>query len=1024
MRLQFELFGEIRAWRDGDEVGLGPALRRTVLTVLALRANRTVTRSELIDAVWGEHPPASATGSIYTYVSALRSALEPGRAPQSAGAVLISGASGYCLRIPPESIDVVRFETLRDEGRRRYRAFDPAGAVAAFDNALGLYRGEPLAELPGPFVAAQRERLGELRLDVVERRAKALLDLGEHARVVTDLSDVAAQYPMHENLQDLLLVALYRCGRREEALEIFESVRARTVQELGTEPGRDLTAHYEQIKADDPALRLPGHGAARLGGSSSRRLDRSAAFVGREAELNSLRSAVAAVASGCGGVLWVEGEPGIGKSALVAEALAETPCPVGTAVADEFSDRSPLRMVLDCLSARPTTPDLRRAALATVVKTAATPEAGVDAVIAFVRQLCEEAPLVLFADDLHWADSTSLLAWRRLARLCGELPLLLIGSYRSTPANIHLDDLCGRVGEVCTLGALSDREADELFTTLLDDRAEPAPAELAATAGGNPQYLVDLATAWCADGTLAGSAGDDRPAIPASVGAVVKRRLAFLSARSREAARWAAMFGPKFSPLDLAAALDRSASEIEPVQDELLAAGVLVRTGDWLRFRHPVVRQALYATMPLAIRLALHRQLAEMLHDAGAPVEQVAAHLLAAPVPVDPWLRDWVLREAPLLAPRSPESALRLIERVKASGMITDTTRERLTLVRCRVLTWLGRDAAAEAERAAATATDPDVLAELRWIIADSAYRRGDVPKATAVGHTAFEDVSMPPLWHKLHTALLARSLELDTVCPPPAATPTGTIPRQRPAGRVSPADAYLTGDWAKPLGELSRALRNGPTTAAYLLGPPGELRRLKGAAALIACHRDQPRAASAHLLSAWAGSADPAGAHADGSDFLYAAGALLAERRGEPGHALDLLVSLLATQNGVVCRWMPLLVRLATELGEEVHAKNATLLCERTPGEETAGLHCRALLAGKPEAALAAAGRHQAAGNHLGRARALEDGAVLLADQGRWREAAAALRSALSEYQDLGASWDISRAITRNLPDHDREPS
>ncbi|WP_167406230.1 BTAD domain-containing putative transcriptional regulator [Amycolatopsis thailandensis] len=668
MRFRFALFGQVRVWHDDEEILLGPAHRRTVLAVLALRANQVVTRSELIDAVWGEHPPASASGSIYTYVSALRKVLAAQETDTGAPPVLESSATGYLLRVPGEAIDMVRFETLREEARHRYRDADPAGTIAALDEALALYRGEPLAELPGPFAAAQRERFKELRLDVVEQRARALLDLGEHAQVATELCDVAARHPMREHLQDLLLLSLYRSGRREEALEVFESVRAITIEQLGTEPGSALTTRYDQIRSDDPALWPLETGDA----SGPARL-RATEFVGRAAELSRLRSAITGVEQGRGGVLWIEGAAGVGKSALAAEALAGARCAVGIGVADEFSPEAPFRLVLECLGVRLTAADPRRAALARALKVPRDRNSGADAesIIGLVRELCAQAPLILFADDLQWIDSAGLSVWRELVRLTARSPLLLIGSHRPLAAGAALGELRDQAGETLRLRDLRDDEAADLLTVLAGPSPEPAVVAFARTAAGNPRILTDLVDAWRAHGALTEPDGEDRPVLPVSAAQVIKRRLAFLSARAQEALRWAALSGPEFPERDLSLVLELPAAEVARLVDELVDAGLLARTGNGLRFRHPAVRQAFYTTMPQAIRLALHRQLAEVLDAAGTEVDHVADRLDVAPSTVDSRVRDWVLRNGHTLAPESAKTALRLVHWVSSAPSTT-----------------------------------------------------------------------------------------------------------------------------------------------------------------------------------------------------------------------------------------------------------------------------------------------------------------------------------------------------------------
>ena len=175
---RLQLLGPMKAWQGETELDLGSAHRRTVLAALAMNPNRTVSREELIDAVWGEAPPQSAQGSIYTYVSGLRRALEPGRAKGEGPQLLASIGSGYSLCLDAEAIDVHRFESLREHAQREQAAGDLRAARETLDTALALWHGVPLSGLPGPFAAAQRARLTEVRLATIERRAEVVLESG------------------------------------------------------------------------------------------------------------------------------------------------------------------------------------------------------------------------------------------------------------------------------------------------------------------------------------------------------------------------------------------------------------------------------------------------------------------------------------------------------------------------------------------------------------------------------------------------------------------------------------------------------------------------------------------------------------------------------------------------------------------------------------------------------------------------------------------------------------------------------
>ncbi|WIX98177.1 BTAD domain-containing putative transcriptional regulator [Amycolatopsis mongoliensis] len=1033
MRLKLELFGPVRAWRGGQEMALGSAQRRALLAILALKANQVITRSELIDAVWGEKAPASASGSIYTYVSSLRSALDPERTHGGAAEVLTSSGPGYCLRVDAESIDVVRFERLRERARLCQRANDFPGALAALESALSLGEDEPLAGLPGPYAAAQRERLRELRLELVERRAKIMLDMGEHQQVLAELRPFAAEHRMRDGLQSLHLLALYRCGYRDEGVQLFERLRADTVDELGIEPGSELTLRYEQIKADDPALWRGLANASRTSAAVQppSAADDAGSFVGRSCELRSLRSALSGLATGRGTSVLLEGEPGIGKSALISAGLATaTGCTVAVAGADELTRHVPLQVLLDRLDVTTNSADPRRSAVAREIRRLSLDEppgiaAAVDLVVGLVGTLCRERPLVLVLDDLQWADDAGLELWRRLAADCAGSPLVLIGVCRPVPGRHRLNDLRRELAAggtlVHVLKPLPDAEVRDLVAALTGAEPGPALLELTRTAAGNPLLVREIIRALAGNEAPEPAAPGARPAIPPAVLEVIGRWLGILSAAAAEVLRWAALLDRYFTRGELAAALGRPADELDDVLSEVVALGLVVRARGKLTMRHPAVREALYARTPAAIRLALHRQLAEALAEADAPVESVAFHLLAAPLPVDRWQCEWLTREIYPLAARSPLSAMRLLRRVNTATTVPAALREGFAIATARTTLWLERDLAAGAGMLATRTKDAAVVAEMRWLLAYARLVCGDVDLAAKGIKEALRDPAIPANWRGMHEALLSRTrVGWWPVCTSAPDQPVAPIPAQRTTPGLSTVDAFWLGRWEACLTELTQRLHGGPTLVKHTLGRPTALRRLSGVAAVIAAHRGRADDARAHLMSVW--SLAPAGEFgADGTDFILAANALLAELQGQPELALSLLSSMLEVEDPVVCPWMPDLVRLAIDLGEHDRAKLATLLCERTPDQETAALRCRALLDADPVAALTAAARARESGNRFGEAQAMEDAAKLFADDGKPVKAEAALHAALNAYAELGAVLDAERAERRIRPEHHR---
>jgi DNA-binding SARP family transcriptional activator/tetratricopeptide (TPR) repeat protein len=340
--LRVGVLGPVTVWRDGREHAAGQPRQLAVLGVLATRANRVVSRGELIDAVWGDKPPASAEGGIYTYVSGLRLVLEPerprrdpDRARRAPSRMLISGGGGYLLRLGSGALDAEHFRWCLGAARGLRAAGDLDGAARTVDEALALWRGLPYAGVPGPFAETERQRLTELRTTAVEERADLLLAQGQAAAAAPELAALAAAHPLRERATGLLMIALYRCGRQAEALRVFGETRRRLADELGVDPGSELTRIYQQLLAMDPALDGPRAEAGLAAAQpSSVPHDRApvpatdpapvaaacpaqlppevAGFAGRAAELRWLHGLLPEV----GPVALITGTAGVGKTSL------------------------------------------------------------------------------------------------------------------------------------------------------------------------------------------------------------------------------------------------------------------------------------------------------------------------------------------------------------------------------------------------------------------------------------------------------------------------------------------------------------------------------------------------------------------------------------------------------------------------------------------------------------------------------------------------------------------------------------
>ena len=229
------VLGPVTAWLSDREVAPGQPRQRAVLAVLATRANRVVSRGELVDAVWGTHAPATAEGGIYTYVAGLRRVLDPGRGRRDPGTVLLSMGAGYMLKLGGGCLDAEEFERGLAGARAARAAGDLGGAQRLLSEALALWRGSAFAGVPGPFAEAERRRLAEHRTAAAEEHADALLALGRNEEAIPELTVLAAEHPLRERTRGLLMVALYRCGRQAEALGVYREAREVLAAELGNQ---------------------------------------------------------------------------------------------------------------------------------------------------------------------------------------------------------------------------------------------------------------------------------------------------------------------------------------------------------------------------------------------------------------------------------------------------------------------------------------------------------------------------------------------------------------------------------------------------------------------------------------------------------------------------------------------------------------------------------------------------------------------------------------------------------------------
>jgi DNA-binding SARP family transcriptional activator/tetratricopeptide (TPR) repeat protein len=325
--MRFRVLGGLQASSAaGEPVRLGAAKHRVLLAILLLEANEPVHAGRIMTALWPDRPPRSAAAVLRTYVSALRHSL--GLATADGQPALVSEPGGYRLRVEPQEVDLLVFTDLCRRGREARAAAEPVVAERLLRDALDLWRGEPLHDVPldGEWIA-RLDDLAELRLAAVEDWAEAALATGRQHDVATELRAIVAAHPLRERLCEHWMLALYRAGRQADALAAYQRLRAEMVAELGVEPGPALARLQCRILDADPALR-PRTGRPLPVVPRQLPLD-VAEFTGRGKEIDRLARMLSS-AAGTVAVVVIEGPGGIGKSALAVH--------VGHRLADRFPD--------------------------------------------------------------------------------------------------------------------------------------------------------------------------------------------------------------------------------------------------------------------------------------------------------------------------------------------------------------------------------------------------------------------------------------------------------------------------------------------------------------------------------------------------------------------------------------------------------------------------------------------------------------------------------------------------------------
>jgi predicted ATPase/DNA-binding SARP family transcriptional activator len=662
--MRFLILGPLEVRGELGTVALGGIKLRGLLAVLLLHANEPVSPERLALALWGDEAPSGASKTVQVHIWRLRKALADPK-------LIATTPAGYCLRVRPDELDAIEFERLVHDGSGALADGQPERAAALLREALALWRGPALGELASePFARNEITRLEEQRLAALETRIQADMALGRHAMLVGELRRLVAVHQTRECLAAHLMLALYRCGRQGDALEVYAHTRAYLSDELGLEPGKALKALQRDILEQAQSLDLHGPDAiepATKAANSPQRLPLPAAvtaghqdpFVGRAPDLEALAVAYAQVLGGTRRLMLLSGEPGIGKTRLATQfalrahdegaIVLHGRCDEEALLAQQPFVEALRHYVRECPQQRLAAQlqlvsgELRRIVpeLADRIRGVPEPLAGdpdgarsrlFEAVCSLLCEVAQSTPVVLVLDDLHWADKATLLLLKYLARYPRPARLMVLGTYRETelevdhPLRAMLADLRRESHlEQRALAPLDAAAVSRLVGVHAGDAASPELRRIIyERTEGNAFFVVEMLRHLTESGVIADTRGAEpdvatgQRAVPVGVQDVIGRRVARLGPATNRLLLTASVLGRTFE-LDVLQRLSELGEDelLDTLESAVRARVVEEAAGAAGRytFSHALIRDSVYGALTKTRRALLHRR-------AGAALEQ------------------------------------------------------------------------------------------------------------------------------------------------------------------------------------------------------------------------------------------------------------------------------------------------------------------------------------------------------------------------------------------------------------------
>ena len=616
--LHLHVLGELTATRDGAVVDLGGRRQRAVLAGLAMQRDQVVPADRLVDCVWGDHPPANASGALQAYVSHLRRRLEPDATARQRESVIARAGPGYVLRLPTDAVDAWAFEAAVEAAAGQA----PGEAVCTLDAALRSWRGPAYADYASePWAEAEAARLTELRGVARERLLGTRLDLGEAQLVIGELEALVKEDPLREERWRLLTLALYRAHRQAAALAALRRAREVLAEELGVDPGPALRALEAEVLAQSPDLDGPRPAPIAAPATlvpSPRTPD---GLVDRDREMALLRTKLDELGQGTSGCLLVEGPAGIGKTRLLDE-VRKLAVAVGVWV------RSARSSALE--------QDFAWGVVRQLFGAGAEDALAHDERFAVLRGLCElttrlaeEAPFVLCVDDVQRCDEASLQFLAYLVRRLEGLPVLVVLAMRTGEPHAA-DDLAELVADEMVIVVRPAPLTEEGTAALVADRLGRGADAFVTTChrmtSGNPLLLRQLLRALADQGVPPDAAHVDtvRAVGSRAIASLVTLRLRRMPAGATTVARAVAMLGPTADLLSVADLAQLPEEDVAAALDLLARSEILV-DGHPLDFVNPLVRDAIHADVPAGERALLVERLNRRLKSSSSRADHAGA---------------------------------------------------------------------------------------------------------------------------------------------------------------------------------------------------------------------------------------------------------------------------------------------------------------------------------------------------------------------------------------------------------------